>query len=67
MTAQAAFRKAKHCIHQAEQLMKPHLDPYLYAQTFEDLNYLIHTLDELARSGPIQPLPPEELTHERRD
>ena len=55
MSAKSDFRKAQHLVHQAETLIKRHLDAYLYAQTFEDLDHLIHDLDVLANEGATQP------------
>lgn len=55
MSAKADFRYAQRLVHRAEKLTKRHLDPRLYAQTFEDFDYLIKTLDQLATEGAIQP------------
>lgn len=67
MTAKDDFRKAYRAVKRARRLTTPHLSQHLYPIVFENFAYLVDTLYHLATEGPIQPLPRQEPTHERRD
>jgi len=57
MSEYRTFRKAHRLVQRAQRLTRPLLNPRLYPLIFEDFDYLLKTLDQLAIEGPVTPLP----------
>lgn len=49
-----AYRLAFQLIREAKAAVTPHLDPHLYAPTFQDLTHLLHDLNQLAIEGSVK-------------